>query len=306
MEKHFTYGIWMFFVGVVLIGCATTTPISPTASQIPPTPVKTKTLVPSVVPTNTEVPSPTASITPTFTNVWTPSPIPQPTLTPFPTYSYWDSVQQIWLLLSNNGGCRLPCFWGITPGETTTAEFIQFMSQFPLVSEMMIGSKSDGIYHVYYKPPVNTDAPFFVFFYESGDVIQAIGLVNETADLSFPLPRLLQEYGRPDKVFVKHDQYYSLIVWYEEQRIAGEYPLYLKYNGDYLCYDPQVGSVGIVTWADGTYWLDHLNKLLPGEDTSESNLKSLDEVTVYDANSFYKQFADKNRPVCMKTLTINP
>jgi hypothetical protein len=62
-----------------------------------------------------DVPLVTPTIYPTITR--TPTISPTPTLKLLPTLTV-DIQKQFYEFLSNNGGCELPCLWGITPGTT--------------------------------------------------------------------------------------------------------------------------------------------------------------------------------------------
>ena len=68
-------------------------------------------------------PQPTSIITPTLTVTSSPTPTPISLLTFTPTFvptlPVEEAQTQFLDLLSNNGGCRLPCLWGITPGRST-------------------------------------------------------------------------------------------------------------------------------------------------------------------------------------------
>lgn len=74
------------------------TPILPTSSVTP---------MPSLTPLPTNTPTPTLSPTPTFT----------PTM--IPVLAIEEARTRLLDLLANNGGCQLPCLWGITPGESS-------------------------------------------------------------------------------------------------------------------------------------------------------------------------------------------
>jgi len=81
-----------------------------TSNNILPTPIAL-----SVSPT---IAFPTKTITPTPTPIDTATPVPTPTLTLVPTLSVEIARQKWFDLLTDNGGCKLPCFWGITPGKS--------------------------------------------------------------------------------------------------------------------------------------------------------------------------------------------
>ena len=96
-------------VGIMLAACAVSPPamLAP-ASMTPlpevPTPTATTTAVPSQVPV-THAP---ASMTPVLSA--TPPPIP--------TLTTEQAGQFAAAMLANNGGCELPCWWGVAPGTT--------------------------------------------------------------------------------------------------------------------------------------------------------------------------------------------
>ncbi len=278
-------------LGCLLAGCNADLSV-PTA-----TPVAGKTFVPLVRLTDTPFPSETPTVTNTAT--FAPSATPKPSLTPLPTSE--NPRIAIWRLLNNNGGCRLPCFWGITPGETTVDEFHQFVNQFPKEAEGL--SHEQGFYTFYYVAPLNTDAASPVIFFDDGSMIHGIGIKLETAYLSFPLTRLLSEYGMPDQVLIGDS---DLFVLYEKQKIVGQYGLSSDQPG-YLCLDPKY-VVGIITWADGKDWLSYVNNLF-GKFTdviSRPSLRPINQVVTYDMNAFFKQFSTKNRTTCMKTVGAKP
>lgn len=98
-------------------------PITPSPT-VALTTLQTPTM-PTQSPTNTVEPSPTI-LTPT--NTVEPSPtIPTPTNTAQPTLSPTRSPTQqaayLLELLANNGGCKLPCWWGALPGTAKWADF---------------------------------------------------------------------------------------------------------------------------------------------------------------------------------------
>lgn len=117
---------WNFAVGIIILvyigGCSN------------PSPAPTETLLPEVSPSSTAsaprtsqsptpthpapsaTPSPTLSPSPMASPARTSSPTPRPTLTTDEEYRY---VRE---MLATNGECELPCWWGITPGETSRQE----------------------------------------------------------------------------------------------------------------------------------------------------------------------------------------
>lgn len=282
-----------------LVGCGVTTTATATVPTQTFVPLLVLTETPTIIPkpTSTSTIPPTSSVTPTQ------SITPSASLTPLPTYSAHDSTVKIHQLLLNNGGCRLPCFWGIIPGQTTIEEFQQFVNQFPNNAEWM--EHDPGFYTFFYAPPTRPSSATAIFF-DDKKIIRAIGIKLETASHSFPLTRLLSEYHMPDKVLIgPHDSGFQMFVLYEHQRMVGQY--FLVPNHEYLCYEPQLVT-GVITWAEGDDWLKYVNNLF-GRWTSQtilSTLKPIDQVTEYDMETFYKQFSTRNRSICMKMLMTNP
>ncbi len=64
---------------------------------------------------------------------------PDSTSTPmtFPTLSVEHARVKMLELLFNNGNCRLPCLWGITPGKSTYQEAQRILTPFDSVADFM-------------------------------------------------------------------------------------------------------------------------------------------------------------------------
>lgn len=82
------------------------------------TPTATATATPTTVVIPTHTATSTATNTPTKTK-FPPTSTPTPTTTPAPTLSAIEEGEFLSALLSGNAGCELPCWWGVTPGQTS-------------------------------------------------------------------------------------------------------------------------------------------------------------------------------------------
>jgi hypothetical protein len=121
-----------------LTACNSAAPI-PTAILVnsPEKPVTTFTGAPPE--SNTRQPRPTLTRTPTNTPLPVPTlKPPTPTVAPSPTLAPTltaDQEQALVLdLLQNNGGCKLPCWWGFMPGKTdwqTAQNFFASLGKIP-------------------------------------------------------------------------------------------------------------------------------------------------------------------------------
>ena len=112
------------------IAAKTTMATTLTATPVPPSTTPTASTTPTLTATST--PLPTATPTPTATTTPSPSPTPTPfpTLTPLPTIPPEQRGQTYADLMSNNGGCELPCWWGFEMGVTSLDEVRQFYTAF--------------------------------------------------------------------------------------------------------------------------------------------------------------------------------
>ncbi len=80
------------------------------------------------------------------------TPLPTRTSTPSPTLSPSEVQAYILDLLQKNAGCRLPCWWGIVPGQTAWQEAESFLA--PLSSEIGEFSLGEQVrYTVYIEVP---------------------------------------------------------------------------------------------------------------------------------------------------------
>ena len=93
-------------------------------------------------PTNTTTPTLTTELTPIPTH--TPTRLPTDTPAPIPTLPVEQAQAKLLELLSNNGNCRLPCLWGITPGKSDYREARANLIPLGNISGLMSGFTSDG------------------------------------------------------------------------------------------------------------------------------------------------------------------
>lgn len=268
-------------VAVFLAGClafpsspvGTPLPIAPTCS---PSPVPSPTLEP---PTSVPSPSPVpAARTPILTR--TP---PSPTLTADEEYAY---VQD---MLTTNGGCELPCWWGITPGESSWQDandrfpYLNFQFQFP---------EELGDYDVH------------LTLTEEGGLVQFI----EARGYCFPddcdrfaqdwarysLDQVLSRYGAPSRARIAlvlpvepgGPIYYILYVFYDDLGVG------LRYMG------PAVAQGEVLrtcfSFEDITLWLQSPESSTPLEHAIGPDEWSfavpLDEATGMSVEEFYETF----------------
>jgi hypothetical protein len=173
----------------------------------------------------TQAPIPTNISTPTFTSVPTstlpPTALPiltsTATLTPFPLLSPDDSITRFVNLLSDNGGCKLPCLLGLNPQSTTPAQAIQFFTQFGYsnTTEVQISTSQYpdliGISIYFIKRNLQFNGGISAKLNDNHDGILFFAMDSTTglhvvwsshyvdAMKYYMLPQILSNYGKPSK-----------------------------------------------------------------------------------------------------------
>lgn len=274
------------------------------------------------VPTNI---SPTISTslfldTPTRRPSLTPRPSPSPTWTPLPTLSSIEAEQTVVELLKFNAGCRLPCWWGITPGETRWDESEQFLSTFAVrigQGQERAFQEGDGFHYytnysvIYFIPEQNTEGRT-VYSVRDGIII-GFSVDSQGNEFSYQLHQLLSVYGQPQEVYiltypsVPFDVLpFRILVRYPEQGIYAIYEYPAKNDGNTItsCPDSRGPSLH----------LDSPNQpyekyLIPFEETAKrlmgvnenDSLVDLQTATQMDVKTFYEIFKFPDLGLCLKT-----
>ena len=210
------------------------------ASDATPTPLSY--LIASSIPSS----SPTHSPSPTETSTDTPTRIlATNTRTPFPPLATDELENKIFELLRTNNGCELPCWWGITPGETRWEDaerlllYLRFRVSTPRNGDLI---EHVGEFRV-------DDLPYmFIRFIElESGVLDAI-MVLTGARIVFSSSfqedwarydpaKIISRYGVPSRVIVRSESLvpeppvpitkpYSVYFFYDELGF------YISYSGD--------------------------------------------------------------------------
>jgi hypothetical protein len=195
---------------------------TPTSDDTAPGVAATKQLEPVQTPTPSRPPSPTST----------------PTVTPvvFPTFDVATSTlseeaatQNLIELLETNGGCELPCWWGIVPGETNVES----------IEPTFVPLGFDW-YRDYEELNGNTLYSDYIEFSSEAGVIQTIlvygGAGEETYDHNeawrpYAILRILERLGTPEQLYVYYPfrfdpggmQAYRLFMYYPELGVEIDY-----------------------------------------------------------------------------------
>lgn len=327
--KGYTTVAGLLICLLVLAGCSTTGGNTPEGDaitqQVPVTPIPSiqEVLPSSTSPSGTEAapatqPAPTATLTvqPTLTSG--PTRI-RPTPTPFPTFdvaystvSEEAATQNLIELLATNRGCKLPCWWGIVPGETNvnTIEpiFVHLGFDWNRDFETLNG---------------NTPYRAYIDFTSEDGTVQTIevrgGAGEETYDRNeawqpYAIPRILESLGLPENVYVYYPfrfdpggmQAYRLFLYYPDLGIEIDYlgkagvvderPQWARACPNIL----ETDEINLFLFQPGSV-PDYLERTMPesslgffprGEEENPYDMLSWEQATETSLDEFYRLFTE--------------
>ena len=275
---------------------ASPTPIS----SIQPTPNSSATSSPR--PTSTVTPPPTVTPTPTIT--WT----------PLPTLSSEKALTLVEDLLKRNAGCRLPCWWGFTPGETSWETARHFLSLFSTslrqgesreVTENGVTYLSTN-YTANYKVAGEPFDGGTVYSLRNGFIDGIWVTPARGTDRSYQLHELLANYGEPTEVLLETSINvpvsplpFRVVLFYPQQGILAydEYKVTKKVGNQlWGCPEP----IGPQLWLWSPERSLTITDIQPiGSDAPQ--LRRLEDATGMDIKSFYETFNVPNISNCLIT-----
>jgi hypothetical protein len=275
----------------------------------------------------------TQTVTPTFFRTITPSVTPTATsaiITPTlgPTLPPEKAQSEIKNLLISNGGCELPCWWGMTPGVTRLEDIRLYLSTFRAITGNFGLRENRGI--ISFTIPGN-DRHLDIYLYYAGkdqlvDWIwvgtqgtkpvtggysQVYGdLFYNSAMKKYTLSQILTDYGKPIRV----------LIWAPPLDFQQPFEIMLDYSTSgflmgYTLPEEQVGDnfVGCPVQAHIYFWLWPKDKQPSFSDmiamtgfgsfdpVSIKYYKPIENVTKFTMDSFYKTFKEPGNVNCIVT-----
>ena len=273
---------------------------------------------------STMIPSPSdpatytvASKTPTSPNVpaFEATKTPHMTWTPLPTLPADKALALVEELYVTNTGCRLPCWWGITPGITSWEEAKQFFSTF---ATEIIQSESTQITE---KGVSYTETRYILRYVVAGEYpVGAVSLHVINGGISFiqmgrlriqhtiQLHQLLEEYGPPTQIFIStfsdlplRPLPLTLVIFYDDQGIMAMYDYDAERIGDILRSCPMPVGTVLWLWSQDIEMDDEdIEFRVLGTDPNTS-LRLLEDVTDYTIETFHQIFREADNETCLVT-----
>src|SRR3972149_2562983 len=179
-------------------------------------------------------PAETFPITPTFLS------------SPLPTMDSIEALKYVQNLFLTNGGCRLPCWWGVEPGKTGGNEAKRFLTTFIKrigQGESLTITEGGETYfttnYSAYFDVNNHEEEGRIIFDLKNEIVAVITVDPVGTELAYALPKLLTAYGKPKDVYILTYQHapfpfipFSLVLFYQDQGILAYYELEAQRNGE--------------------------------------------------------------------------
>jgi len=285
----------------ITTSCAVTVQTQ-TVPSIPQTPSQV-TLTPIFIPT--ELPIPPATLM-SSTNRHIPSQTPIPTASS--TLMPEEMHMLVTELLENNNGCRLPCWWGLRPGETDWQVTRAFLSQFD--GDMYITGRPGQLRAAYIQIPMVEKMLSF------GEIQIAVTIQDEIienmtiSDFKSPtyqLPEFLEVYGPPDEIWLSTffdvgDMFPFVVDLFYSNGIIVSYSTYGELKGDSIqgCLD--LGPSLRLWEAKEELTFREAAKMFR-IDLEGTPTLPLEEATGLDVETFYNLYKAPNTATCIETPT---
>lgn len=190
----------------------------------------------------------TTTLSPTITQGVSSTPTvsitPAQVSTPFPTFSPEEAIDFVETLISTNGGCKLPCWWGITPGESTWDQAKTFFEKFAINIEQ---NKQTRFFVDYPYPEISAGWYRSVFIVDEEGIVE---LIIAPSGRGGSIQAILQKFGIPQEVWVRSTGFYMDVAPYQH--------LYFLYPEKGILVD--FAGRGVISSHDGMDYLQFCSK----------------------------------------------
>ena len=250
------------------------------------------------------------------------------TLTPFPTLSSEDALETFVNLIESDEECNLPCWLGVTPGQTEFDEVENIFSQFSAIASTKFSSQS--AYIRVFLPDFETathDIATEVSPGENGKVSHVLVRASTYHDKNGPLDfnnsefqRLLQRefvsaifttHGPPERIFLDTTRLsadpatnYPFVLWiiYPQKGLLIRYAGYNAQVGENIRICPMQSRIEIKIWDSKELGYEEFMK---NDEAGGISLgpQAIESVTDFDIQSFYETFKGGEIDTCFETPT---
>ena len=277
-----------------------------------------------------------ADVTPTRIEVIPPSRTPPPTVqptrtltfTPIPTLSAQDALEAFTNLIEEDNECKLPCWLGVTPGQTKFEEVENIFSQFMSIAHTDFSSQWAFIrvFFPNFEAPIH-DVATEINPAENGKVTRILVSAGAYQDINGPrdysnpefqqlwqrylVPGIFTTHGPPEKIFLDTTRIvadtagpYPFVLWivYPQEGFLIRYQGVNSKIGDAIRICPMRSSLAIKIWdtEESSYEEFIKNDGALGGPFSLGP-QDIEEVTDFDVQSFYEVFKNGDIDTCFET-----
>jgi len=233
--------------------------------------------------------------------------------TPLPVLPTIEAQKLVKKLLEDNAGCRLPCWWGITPGKTTWVEARPILEK---VSLFIGGQESGETFsvdlHILLPYPYGLDSYLSHSYYIKSGVVSYISVFNSNLAPKYNLHNLLAVYGQPSEIWIRTNakaemgiQNYTVDLFYQNKGILIEYstgnPLQEIEGKLQNCMIKDMATPFIHLWSakDEDLSFQEAKKFI--DTTNLPEPKPLLDATGMDVKTFYQTFKNSETEACLET-----
>lgn len=329
--RHFLLIICLLIMVIAFVGCSfspidtldngntvvsynvtstATTSVSPLVTQSP-----SETPEATVIVTRSPslTPKPTASLTPLPSKTPTLTPTVLPTLTPLPTILSQQRGQTYSELMSSNGGCVLPCWWGIELAATSINEVRQLYTS--LGADISEQNNPNGISifeATFLDPQIEKNTQVRHMFITREDMLTE-ALIEIVFDPNYQITSLLQQLGEPSDVWLwTIPELYEGILPVRFRLYFPEQGVFVLYstggmkidNSVHVCFE-DTGGVILLLWEPDIWDPDGTKGIVDrsNEGGSQFTLEGfpIEEVSNWDVEAFYEILTDPAQSECLET-----
>ncbi|MBN1668312.1 MAG: hypothetical protein JW862_14560 [Anaerolineales bacterium] len=312
---------------LLLVGCSTAQnfPTATLHSPAVPTLRVTDALPTSqlALPSSTPVPPSATAPLPFTLTPRPPTATPVPILTPLASpVSPSNELEWARQMLQTNGGCELPCWWGLTPGKTKWAEAYDFFTSLRKTFQVNPVNESRGVGFGEPGDDLIVGLNFTLDRQDNAEIKRIFTTISTSELEKQPLERylpsyMLDQFGKPAQVFLEYnptlvrgDTFYGLVMFYPDQGIMIEYYDRIEKRGANLRFCPDDTSTAFLwLWdpANGSVSPDDL--YANGSTASQSDFAKsyfqteyhpLQEATGIDVATFSQMFQKAEVDVCLE------
>jgi hypothetical protein len=282
-------------------------------------PISTQTFNNTTIPTKTYLP--TTDQTLAVIKTLTPYRTNTPTLTHVPTLTISQFRNKVFELLENNGGCKLPCWWGIEPGSTSWEETRSIFTKLGSTSGDV--TMPDGnVYHWIGGPYWEWNNTFIgIGFHDQDGTVTAVDVDAEgyydqtffhTLWKNYSPEQINSTYGPPTRVWIglsgseSGSTFYWIYIFYDNLGFVS------GYKGQALVSDENGTPMYKIcpTWQDPV-WLPDIKIFLQSPESNKplenladinpSSWKSINDASGITSDDFYNLLLPGNTPACFYT-----